>query len=297
MAAITNADRSPKTLFSVIVPTFSRPDQIQKCLDGLAAITFARDRFEVIVVDDGGTPPVESVVDVSRYDLQLAVVRIPNGGPANARNYGANIARGSILVFLDDDCVPRRDWLQELEKAAGQYPNSLIGGSTINGLPANAYSSASQMLLDYLQTYYAETPSTRRFFASCNIAIQKDTFLAFGGFEKSFPLAAGEDRDLSFRLIRAGIALHTADNATVDHYHPMNLRAFFRQHFNYGKGAKHFRILHKDDPEFMRKFEPLKFYTDLLAYPIRNSTRNSAGITVLFAISQVANALGFFSPR
>jgi len=83
--------------FSVIVPTYQRPAAIVDCIKALALMRYPKDRFEVIVVDDGSSEPVEAAIGKFGRDVQLRVIRQPNAGPAAARNAGVRIARGEYL--------------------------------------------------------------------------------------------------------------------------------------------------------------------------------------------------------
>src|SRR5213593_4845830 len=103
--------------FAVVIPTYDRPAELRRCLDSLAAQNYPRDRFEVIVVDDGSPTPAEEVVSCYDPSLNLTLRRQARAGPAAARNVGATAARSRFLAFLDDDCRASPDWLQQLERS------------------------------------------------------------------------------------------------------------------------------------------------------------------------------------
>ncbi|MBA3560299.1 MAG: glycosyltransferase [Gemmatimonadaceae bacterium] len=102
--------------FSVVIPTYARPQQLAACLDALAAVDFARDRFEVVVSDDGSPESPEQRVAAMRDLLAVRLIRGAHSGPASARNRGAVNSRGRYLVFIDDDCLPTAGWLAALEQ-------------------------------------------------------------------------------------------------------------------------------------------------------------------------------------
>src|SRR5262245_39012600 len=104
-------------LFSVIIPTYSRPAQLGGCLEALAATQLAGNSFEVIVVDDGSPSPPRAVVDRFGERLMVRLLTSAHVGPAAARNLGAEQAAGQFLAFTDDDCRPAPDWLPELAAA------------------------------------------------------------------------------------------------------------------------------------------------------------------------------------
>src|SRR5437016_6865605 len=182
-------------VFSIVVPTYNRPGQLAACLQALAHLSYPKDCFEAIVVDDGGQTRPDEVVASFRDRLDLTLLRQPHAGPAAARNTGVVKARGAFLAFTDDDCRPWRDWLKTLAVRLAKDPDCIVGGRTINALPDNPYSSASQHLIDYLYSYYNADPDRARFLTSNNLTLAADRFRAIGGFDTTFPGAAAEDRD------------------------------------------------------------------------------------------------------
>ena len=130
-------DRAPDV--SVVVPTYNRPAQLQSCLGSLAASEYPRNRFEVIVVDDGGQTDLEAVVGRFRSSMNVSLMRIEHAGPAAARNAGARRARGEYLVFTDDDCVPSPEWLGALAAGMSRWPHHMIAGTRLNAFPENQY--------------------------------------------------------------------------------------------------------------------------------------------------------------
>ncbi|MBW4650318.1 MAG: glycosyltransferase [Kastovskya adunca ATA6-11-RM4] len=280
-------------LFSIIIPTYCRPERLATCLQSLAKIDYPRDRFEIIVVDDGSEMSLEAIVTPFCEALDVTLLTQPHAGPATARNTGTLAAKGKFLVFTDDDCVPSPDWLKTLAAQFALTPDCLIGGRTLNALPDNLYSTASQVLIDYLYSYYNANPKQARFFASNNFALPKESFEAIGGFDTSFPLAAGEDREFCDRWLQRGYLMIYLPESCVYHAHKLTLRKFWSQHFNYGRGAFRFHEIcaqrHLEHP----KREKLSFYLNLLGYPLSLATSHSVLlIGGLFFVSQVANAAG-----
>jgi glycosyltransferase involved in cell wall biosynthesis len=287
--------------FSIIIPTYNRPRQLAACLQALARLDYPCDRFEVIVVDDGSETLPETVVDAFCERLDVTLLTQPNAGPAAARNTGAERAKGEFLAFTDDDCVPVSNWLQALASRFSKAPDCAIGGRTLNALLANPYSTTSQVLIDYLYTYYNADPEEAQFFTSNNLALPTDRFHTMGGFDTTFPLAGGEDRDFCDRWLYNGLRMISASEVIVYHSHALTSDTFWRQHFNYGRGAFHYRQIRAQRCQGTVKVEPLSFYLNLLRYPFlqreqRKSPcqRHELMIGVLSMISQVANAAGFF---
>lgn len=283
--------------FSIIIPTYNRPERLASCLAAIAQSDYPRDRFEVIVVDDGSKTPLNSIITPLQNKIQIKLLRQENSGPAAARNYGAKMAQGKFLAFTDDDCQPLTNWLSQLATSLEKTPEAMIGGQTINALVNNSYSTASQQLIDYIYEYYNRNQGKATFFASNNIAMAKSNFDRLGGFDVSFPLAAAEDRDFCDRWQQKYPMLYVPQ-AQVKHYHQLSLTSFWRQHFGYGKGAFFFHQLRSQRATKPMEVEPLSFYLDLLAYPLTHpSEQPRLLISSLFLLSQVANIMGFLREK
>ena len=282
---------------SVVIPTFNRPDRLARCLQGLAGMRSARADFEVIVVDDGGSRPLADIIAGFKDRLNVRLIRQENAGPAAARNAGAAQARGSLLAFTDDDCVPDPEWLVQLLAAHQEQPGALLGGLTINALAENLLSEASQQLVSYLYDYHERTSGAPAFFTSNNMALARALFLE-APFDTSFRLAAGEDREFCDRWLARGRTLHRADGAVIYHYHQLGPAAYWRQHFNYGRGAFHFHVARARRSGSVR-LEPLSFYSGLLLFPLRGRAPllRRGLVSFWLGISQAANAAGYFAEK
>lgn len=281
--------------FSIIIPTFRRHDSLRECLESISAIQYDRDRYEVIVVDDGsGHPPDEVVPDFKdRVNIRLLIEQ--HSGPASARNKGAACANGKFLVFIDDDCRLTPDWLSKIKGVMEYHQGSAVGGHTVNALRENVYSAASQTLIDYLYRYYNADHDRALFLTSNNVAFPAQKFREIGGFDTSFPLSAGEDRELCDRWRQTNNKITYAPHATVFHAHHLNFTRFLRQHFNYGRGARHYHQVRAARNSERVRLEPLSFYAGLIKFPFEQH-RGLKGLAVssLMLLSQVANAAGFF---
>src|ERR1035441_39433 len=159
--------------FSIGVPAHNRPLRLGQCLQALAAVAYPVTRYEVIVVDDGSEESLEPVVAPFLGCLNIALLRQPNSGPAGARNAGAAAARGRYVVFTDDDCRPAQGWLDALARRLAANPQSAAGGKTENGLAGNLFSSASQILVDYLYRHWNRDADDAVFIPSNNLAFPR----------------------------------------------------------------------------------------------------------------------------
>ncbi|HKO60825.1 MAG TPA: glycosyltransferase [Pyrinomonadaceae bacterium] len=279
--------------FSVIIPTYERPAQLTICLRALSRLDYPRERFEVIVINDGGAGPFGIVIEKLSGDLNLKTYAQRNTGPAGARNFGAVHALGEFLAFTDDDCEPDKSWLKALADEFSGDPDCLVGGRTINALAENPYAATSQQIIDVAYAHFNTDPQDARFFAANNIALAAKHFRELKGFDKSF--ITSEDRELCARWRSLGRRLSYAQDAVVYHSHELTLRALWRQHFGYGRGALRFHRAASNG-----RFKPdLVFYQKLLRAcadrerSVAGTFRTGQSILLLFW-SQLANAAGFF---
>ena len=281
--------------FSVVVATCNRPGPLSDCLRALRAQTLPCDRFEVIVVDDGGDDDLAGVCGPFEPKLNVRLEKKANGGPASARNHGAALARGQWLAFTDDDCEPASGWLAELERCFVVNPGAMIGGHTHNRLQGNLFSQASQDIIDLVYRHYNERNDRARFLTANNMALPREAFLDMGGFDAEFSAGTAEDRELCERWLQAGRRIVYQPELEVYHSHSLDLRAYLRQHFNYGRGARsyrricrqrHWRALGRDVSW------QLRVHDWLLHHFRTGQTRPIRRMLALFAW-QIANGLGY----
>lgn len=290
-----------KPYFSIVIPTYNRPQSLAACLASLEKLDYPRNRFEVIVVDDGSEVSLNDTITPFHESLNLTLITQANTGPATARNTGCKVAKGTILAFTDDDCQPAANWLSSLELyfiGDSQVPEIpyAVGGQIYNSLSKNYYSIASQSLIDYLYEHYNAEPRNSGFFTSNNLAVFATDFRAIGGFNEKFPLAAAEDREFCNRWRTEGYRLIYAPKVVVHHAHKLTLKSFWRQQFNYGRGAFHFYQRQEQRSLQQPQRQPWTFYLSLLYYPFRQfPLPRSLTIALLFLVSQVAVVMGFMT--
>jgi GT2 family glycosyltransferase len=282
--------------FSIIIPTYYRPQALTRCLDSLSRLDYARNSFEVIVVDDGSPVSLEPIVKSFQDGMTIRLIRQSNAGPAAARNKGAFSAKGKFLAFTDDDCVSDPGWLTELAKQLRNGPNRMVGGRVVNELHENVFSSASQLIIDIVYAHYNADPGRAVFFASNNMAVSADTFHALSGFDPAF--RTSEDRELCNRWREKGFQMIFAPNAVIHHAHSLTLKTFWNQHMSYGRGAFMFNRTYASRGckgstltcDFYIAFLRL-FSNSIKAIPRLCVCR----LAFLMAIWQIANTAGFVS--
>ena len=217
--------------FSIVIPTYNRPKELTACLESLTRLDYPRDCFEVVVVDDGSKMSLDAVIAHFQKQLNLTLISQANAGPATARNTGAKYAQGEFLAFIDDDCTPATNWVKALANRFATTPDCMVGGQTIDALPNNPYSTGSQLLVDYLYQQYNADLYQAGFLASNNMAFPATAFRNLGGFDTSFPLAAGEDREFCDRWLARGNKTIYAPEVLIYHAHHLNFMLFLATTF------------------------------------------------------------------
>ena len=294
---MASTDRGPggstPLTFSIIIPTHARPGSLRACMEGIAALDLDRERFEVIVVNDGGPESLDGILAGLPTDLSVRLLTQPRGGPGSARNAGAALACGTWLAFIDDDCVPAPDWLSAFERMFHDGDRRLLGGRVENALVGNAYSDASERISHFVYERSRTNGAREPFFTTNNISLRADLFHSLGGFATTIPGDTAEDKEFCDRWRAADLALAHAPDALVRHAHHLTFRRFLRQHFNYGRGILAFRLMRRDRQHHKLVPEPSTFYLDLVTSPLRaRRNGNRLRASLLIVAAQLATAAG-----
>jgi cellulose synthase/poly-beta-1,6-N-acetylglucosamine synthase-like glycosyltransferase len=213
---------------SVIIPAYNAETTIKDTLRAVLNQDFSRERYEVIVVDDGST---DRTAEVVREFEEVKLISIPRSGPGKARNVGAKAARGKFLLFTDADCVPTKDWIDEMIAPLLKDKEVVGVGGAYKTL--NKESTIARFVGYEIERRHEKLAKLKYidFVGTFSAAYRKDIFLKFGGFDESFPMASGEDIEFSFRVVRAGHKLVFNRRARVFHRHPDSLFKFLKQQF------------------------------------------------------------------
>ena len=214
--------------FSIIIPVYNRPQEVDELLESLCAQTFKD--FEVVVVEDGSTEQCDAVCEKYTDRLALHYHFKPNSGPGPSRNYGAERSQGEYLIILDSDVIVPDNYLETIEKELESEPCDAFGG------PDRAHPSFTpiQKAINYAMTSFFTTGGIRggkqkldKFYPrSFNLGIKKSVFDALGGFA---PMRYGEDIDLSTRIFANGYSCRLFPEAFVYHKRRVKFSSFFRQ--------------------------------------------------------------------
>lgn len=219
--------------YSVIIPVYNRPDEIDELLESLSRQT--EHDFEVIVVEDGSSHPCREICEKYKGALDLHYYFKDNSGPGQSRNYGAERAHGDYLIILDSDVVLPDTYLSCVSEELASQPCDAFGG------PDRSHESFSstQKAISYSMTSFFTTGGIRggkrkldKFYPrSFNMGIRRDIYQKIGGFSK---MRFGEDIDFSIRIFKAGHICRLFPTAWVWHKRRTDFRKFFRQVYNSG---------------------------------------------------------------
>ena len=221
---------------SVVVPTKTRRDAVLRLLDALARGGKMAGRFEVVVVDDGSTDDTVAQVAGREWPFALRVIEQRGLGAAVARNAGARVATGEVLLFLDDDVEPIPD-LVAAHAAFHASQRDVVG---LGDLPPRIQGSTFFAIM--LRSWWEETlRSVRRTrhrysyrdLLSGHFSIPRTLFERVGGFDEA--LRCREDYELGYRLVSAGIALHFVPGAAAWHHDSTDLAKAFRRKLDEGE--------------------------------------------------------------
>jgi glycosyltransferase involved in cell wall biosynthesis len=225
-----------KLLFSIIIPVYNRPNEIDELLESLTKQDFSDD-FEVLIIEDGSTNKSEVIVEKYKNRINLKYFFKENSGAGASRNFGMQKATGSYFIILDSDVIVPPQYVSEVKKALENNFTDAFGG------PDAAHKSftALQKAINYSMTSVLTTGGIRgkkksvgKFQPrSFNFGLSKTAFTKTNGFSK---LKIGEDIDLTFRLWRNGFETQLIEKAFVYHKRRSSIQQFFNQTFAFGAG-------------------------------------------------------------
>jgi GT2 family glycosyltransferase len=222
---------------SVVIPTYNRVDRWPAVLRGLSTQTLDVDEFEVVVVSDGSTDGTDEFLAGSTAPYDLRFETQANGGPAAARNRGVELARGPIVVFLDDDIVATPSLIERhLRWHRESHDDLAVIGPMLS--PPDVELSAPirwEQAMLYKQ-YDAMArgdyePAYRQFFTG-NASVPRARLLAAGGFDLRY--RRNEDVELAYRMRLDGIRFVFDADAAAYHYAERSFRSWLRNAHEYG---------------------------------------------------------------
>ncbi len=212
---------------SIIIPTFNGASRIGKCLDALLP-QIDDHEAEILVVDDGSTDGTAEIC--APYPL-VRVLRQANAGPAAARNRGALEAKGAIILFTDDDCVPAAGWLNAMSRP--------FDDPALVGVKGVYRTRQRELAARFVQVEYEDKYRRMRnaeaidFIDTYSAGFRRERFLEVHGYDTSFPVACAEDVELSFRMSARGWLMKFVPEAVVYHTHPETFWKYLKKKYKF----------------------------------------------------------------
>ncbi len=235
-----------KLKFSLIIPVYNRPKEIDELLESLTKQDFLDD-FEVIIVEDGSENSSQKIVNNYKDKLDLNYFFKENSGAGASRNYGMQRAKGNYFIILDSDVIVPTQYVSEVKKALENNFTDAFGG------PDAAHKSFTplQKAINYSMTSVLTTGGIRgkkkgvgKFQPrSFNFGLSQKAFGKTNGFSK---MKTGEDIDLTFRLWENGLETQLIEKAFVFHKRRSTILQFFKQTYSFGTARP---ILNKKYPK------------------------------------------------
>jgi N-acetylglucosaminyl-diphospho-decaprenol L-rhamnosyltransferase len=227
---------------SVVIPNYNGGKTLARCLKTLRNQTCSG--FEVILVDDCSVDNSLSIA--GRYADRILSTR-KNSGPAAARNLGIKKSRGELILFIDADCVPGRDWV---EKMAAQFDDDKaqvvmgkveIEKSDFIGDSISALGYPAGGSIGFERMWRVSPEGYTHTFSSCNCGFRREIFDRFGTFDEDFPCAGGEDTLLAKKIFEGGGRIRYCPDAVVVHAARSGIRSFIAWQINRGMSIYLFR--------------------------------------------------------
>ena len=223
-----------KLHFSIIIPVFNRPNEIDELLHSFSVQSFKND-FEIVIIEDGSSVTCESILEKYQDKLTINYFFKENSGAGLSRNYGMERASGTYFIILDSDVLLPLNYLEVVEKALINNFTDAYGGADA----AHESFTDLQKAINYSMTSLLTTGGIRgkkesvgKFQPrSFNMGISKRAFEKTRGYSQ---MKYGEDIDLTFRLWENGFETQFVKNAYVFHKRRSTLSQFYKQTFNFG---------------------------------------------------------------
>jgi glycosyltransferase involved in cell wall biosynthesis len=212
---------------SIVIPVFNGGDNFQRCM--LSLEKFITSSTEIIVVVDGSTDESQKLAE--EFGTRL-VVFPTSGGPARARNYGARIAQGDIILFIDADVTISNDIASQIANIFNDQPDlaALIGSYDDKPGASNFLSQYKNLFHHHIHQTASEDAFT--FWGACG-AVRRHIFMEMGGFDEAYRDPSVEDIELGYRLKKAGYQIQLCRTLQVKHLKQWQVVSLLKAEFFY----------------------------------------------------------------
>jgi mycofactocin system glycosyltransferase len=235
---------------SIIIPTYNRAQQLERCLAALQNLDYPRDCMEILVVDDASSDTTGAVLEhfgreCDAKEIALHVVRHARRmGVAMARNSGVEQAHQEVLAFIDSDCVATPGWLKELTPVFEDSSIDAVGGmirAYERGSALGKYEDVCSSLFMGVRPQQVKLEGPLTYLPTANFLARRSAWRDVGGFA---PLTFGEDVDFCRRLLLSGSTIRYEPRGTVLHDYRTNLSGFLKTRISYASAEAALLKLH-----------------------------------------------------
>ncbi len=215
-------------MVSVVICAYNAERTMRPCLESLKNLDYPN--FEVVIVDDGSR---DSTAEISMDFPEFRLIRQPNKGLSFARNVGMQAARGEIIAYTDSDCVVDQHWLTLMVRSMTE--NNFDGCGGPNYAPhEDGWIEACCAASPGAPCHVLVAEDRAEHLAGCNMVFTRAALTKVGGFDPQFT-AAGDDVDVCWRMLDAGLKLGFSPAAFVWHFRRNTIKAYYGQQRGYGR--------------------------------------------------------------
>jgi GT2 family glycosyltransferase len=217
---------------TIVIPTYERVAVLLETLRALAKVSYPSGQWEAVVVDDGSGPETLATVGawIKEAGAPVRLLRQAHRGPAAARNLGAREAAGSVLIFLDNDCLVAPGFIRRHLQVLNEHPGCWVVGRVVHPreLRVTPFGRYRDDCLEAFHRSQGEGgPSETEGITAQNLALWRSDFVLLGGFDEEFSIASSEDWELGQRARDVGIRiLYDPHNAIVHNDWAVSLDQF-----------------------------------------------------------------------
>jgi len=210
---------------SVIICTYNRDKHIKRALDSLIAQDFDKQNFEIIVVDNNSTDTTPQIIQdfkAAHPDYNIVTARETQQGLSFARNKGLALAKGTYISYIDDDGIARKDYISQIKKYTGQFPDDVAMGGKV--LPTYEKGKEPAWMSKYIERIISivdlgdEVKVLKKTYpVGCNMIFKKSVFDKIGGFNTALKLRS-DDKYIFFKIREAGYRVLYLPKVVVWHF-------------------------------------------------------------------------------
>jgi mycofactocin system glycosyltransferase len=217
---------------SIVIPTYNRAKELERCLRSLFALDYPANYLEIIVVDDASTDETSSLVqrlgqEAATHSLAVRVVRhAKHQGVGVSRNTGAEVAQYDLIAYIDSDCVASPDWLKAL---VPEFQDTRIGavGGMIRAYDRKTllgrYEDLRSSLYMGARSQQVNLKGPLTYLPTANMVVRRTVWQELAGFAA---MSQGEDVDFCRRLLMSGAKMNYIPQGVVYHDYRTTVDAF-----------------------------------------------------------------------